>query len=203
MTPKLPKEYSDFRRKQILMAAWECFIEKGYSETTVREIAKKMNASTGVIYNFFKGKEAILEAIQEWSFENSRQMFSQMDQKDTMREAIMELFKCNLECGPIDEVKKSTRGNMSLWSEALRRENIKKMLNSSYEFMEENISRFVEEGIKKKEIGAHLDPRVMTGFFLALIMGLNLQIAVIDGLDTRTYIKGIKKILFTNIWKEA
>ena len=63
MTPKLPEEYSNFRRQQILQASWECFVEKGYAETTIREIAKRMNASTGVIYNYFKGKEEILEAI--------------------------------------------------------------------------------------------------------------------------------------------
>jgi len=45
MTPKLPKEYSEFRRQQILKAAWECFIEKDYSENTVREIANQMDAS--------------------------------------------------------------------------------------------------------------------------------------------------------------
>ena len=202
MTPKLPKEYSDFRRKQILMAAWECFVEKGYNETTVREIAKRMNASTGVIYNFFKGKEEILEAIQEWSIENNRQMFSQMSQKDTAREAIIEFFKNNFECCPIDELKKSARGNFSLMSEALKRENIRKMFNSSYEFMEKNMSRFVKEGIEKKEIRAHLDPKVMAGFFLALMGGLQLQIALIDGLDPSAYIEGIKKILFSNVWSE-
>jgi len=203
MAPKLPKEYSEFRRQQILMAAWECFVDKGYSETTVREIAKRMNASTGVIYNFFKGKEEILEAIQEWSIENNKQIFNQMGQKDSAREAIMEFFKNNFECGPIEEVKKSVRGNISVLSEALRKENIRKMFNSSYDFMEENISTFFKEGIEKKEISSNIDPKVLAGFFIALLLGLQLQLALTDGLDATAYIKNIKKILFANVWNPS
>lgn len=185
------------------MAAWECFIDKGYSETTVREIAKRMKASTGVIYNFFKGKEEILEAIQDWSVKNNKLIFSQMDQKDSVREAIMDFFKNNFECGPIEEVMKSIKGNISMLSEALRRENIRAMYNSSYEFIEENISRFFKEGIEKKEISPNIDPKVMAGFFIALLLGLQLQLALIDGIDTISYIENIKKILFSNIWNPS
>ncbi|MHC4586692.1 MAG: TetR/AcrR family transcriptional regulator, partial [Planctomycetota bacterium] len=47
MSPKMPQEHRDFRRQQILEAAWECFAEKGYQETTIRVIAERMNLSTG------------------------------------------------------------------------------------------------------------------------------------------------------------
>ncbi|UCC38352.1 MAG: TetR/AcrR family transcriptional regulator [Candidatus Aminicenantes bacterium] len=201
MTPKLPKEYSDFRKKQILMAAYECFIEKGYSDTTVREIAKRMSASTGVIYNYFKKKEEILEGIQEWSMENNRQVFKQMGQKDKAREAIEEFFKNNFECGTINELKKSARGNFSLWHEALKRENIREMFDSLYGFIVKNVSGFVKEGIEKKEISADLDPKTMAGFIMALVIGVQLQIALIDRLDTSAHIQGIKKILFSNVWR--
>lgn len=203
MAPKLPKEYSDFRKQQILQASLECFVEKGYAETTIREIAKRMNASTGVIYNYFKGKEEILEKIQEWSIENNRRMFSQMEQRETAREAIMDFFKNNFECCPVEELKHSARSNFSLWSEALKRQNIREMFNSLYKYIEENVARFVKEGIEKKEMSPHLDPNVIAGFFLALIFGLQVQIALIDGIDTGAYIESIKKIFFTNVWSEA
>jgi AcrR family transcriptional regulator len=203
MSPKLPKEYSDFRRRQILTSAWECFAEKGYSETTVREIAKRMDASTGVIYNFFKGKEEILEAIQGWSIENNKQIFGQMGQKGSVREAIAEFFRNNFECGPVEEVKKSSRANISLLSEAVKKEKIKAMFSSSYDFMEENLAGFFKEGKKRKEIISNMDPTVMAGFLIALLLGLQLQLALIDRLGNRAYIENIKKMLFANIWKSS
>jgi AcrR family transcriptional regulator len=200
MSPKLPKEYSDFRRKQILMSAWECFADRGYSETTVREIAKRMDASTGVIYNFFKGKEAILEAIQNWSIENSKQIFSRMGQKESVREAIREFFENNFECGPVEDVKKSSRGNISLLSEAVKKEKIRAMFNASYDFMEENLSRFFREGEKKKEIVSSVDPTVLAGYLIALLMGLQLQMALIDRLGNEAYIQNMKELIFSNVW---
>lgn len=201
MSPKLPKEYSDFRRRQILMSAWECFADKGYSETTVREIAKRMKASTGVIYNFFKGKEEILEAIQDWSIENNKQIFGRMGQKESVREAIGEFFENNFECGPIEDVKKSSRGNISLLSEAVKKEKIRAMFRSSYDFMEENLSGFLKEAKKKREITSNEDPKVLAGYLIALLLGLQLQVALIDKLGSKAYIENIKKLLFANIWK--
>ncbi len=200
MTPKLPKEYSEFRRNQILKAAWECFIEKGYSETTVREIASHMDASIGVIYNYFKGKEEILETILKWSMDTNRQIFDRMDKKNTAREAFMEFFKHNLECGPIDEVKRGARGNISMINEAFRKDNIRKMFNSFYQFLEDNISKYFKEGIDNQEIKTQSDPKVMSGFFLAVIFGLQLQMALIDELVSDEYREGIKNLLFSNIW---
>lgn len=200
MSPKLPQEYSDFRRRQILMAAWECFADKGYSETTVREIARRMKASTGVIYNFFKGKEEILEAIQDWSIENNRQIFGRMGQKESVREAIREFFENNFECGPVEDVKKSSRGNVSLLSEAVKKEKIRAMFNASYDFMEENLSRFFREGEKKKEIVSNVDPTILAGYLIALLMGLQLQMALIDRLGNEAYIQNIKELAFSNLW---
>jgi AcrR family transcriptional regulator len=200
MSPKLPKEYSDFRRRQILMSAWECFAERGYSETTVREIAKRMDASTGVIYNFFKGKEAILEAIQDWSIENNKQIFGRMGQEESVREAIREFFEKNFECGSVEDIKKSSRGNISLLSEAAKKEKIRAMFNASYDFMEKNLSRFFREGRKKKEIVSNVDPTVLAGYLIALLMGLQLQMALIDRLSNKVYIRNIKELFFASVW---
>ncbi len=201
MSPKLPKEYSDFRRQQILMSAWECFTDKGYSDTTVREIAKRMGASTGVIYNIFRGKEDILEAIQDWSLENNRQIFGRMGRKESVGQGLGEFFKNNFECGPMEDVKKSARGNLSLASEAVKKEKIRAMFNSSYDFMEENLSRFFREGKRRKEIISTVDPAALAGYVIALLMGLQLQLALIDRLGDKAYVENIKEILFTNIWK--
>ena len=61
--PKLKKEYTDSRRKEILQAAWKSFMEAGYEKTTMREIAKRMDASTGVLYTYYKNKTELLAAM--------------------------------------------------------------------------------------------------------------------------------------------
>lgn len=56
---KAPEE----RRKEIISTARKLFIEKGYEETAVSDIVKKMGVAQGTFYYYFKSKEDVLEAI--------------------------------------------------------------------------------------------------------------------------------------------
>ena len=48
---------------KLLSAASECFAEKGYSESTTKEIASRAGIGQGSIYTYFKGKEELFDAI--------------------------------------------------------------------------------------------------------------------------------------------
>ncbi len=192
----MPEEYFDFRKQQILKAAWECFTDKGYQETTISDISKRLNISTGVIYNYFKGKDEIAEAIQSKAFENRDQIFEKMAEKDTTHEAILEYFKQAFECCSHEEIKKSARRNISMWTQALRKENIKEMVVSHFEHMRKNMSGFIKEGIKRGEYQDSLDPESVSIFYISLFIGLQIHIALTDELDIATYLEDIKKMLF-------
>lgn len=53
------------RRQMILDAAAELFAEKGFHQTTVRDIATAAGMADGTIYNYFDNKHAILIALFE------------------------------------------------------------------------------------------------------------------------------------------
>ena len=48
-------------REQILSAAASCFRERGIKATTMQEIAKRAGISVGNFYNYFDGKDAIID----------------------------------------------------------------------------------------------------------------------------------------------
>ena len=50
-------------RQTIEEAAYELFLEQGYSATSMRQIAEKAGVALGGIYNHFSGKEEIFAAI--------------------------------------------------------------------------------------------------------------------------------------------
>jgi AcrR family transcriptional regulator len=52
-------------RRRILQAAGLCFAAKGFSKTTVPEIAAAAGVSKGLVYHHFGAKELILEALLE------------------------------------------------------------------------------------------------------------------------------------------
>lgn len=58
-------EKGDERKKQLLRVALDEFIEKGYYGTSTREIARKADVSSGLLFHYFSSKESIyLELIK-------------------------------------------------------------------------------------------------------------------------------------------
>lgn len=53
------------RRQRLLECAIDLFIEKGYFNTSIREIIVKSGFGTGTFYNYFIDKEDILKALLE------------------------------------------------------------------------------------------------------------------------------------------
>ena len=202
MSPKMPQEHRDFRRQQILNAAWECFADKGYQQTTIRDIAERMNLSTGIIYSYFKGKDELLEAIHTCSMDNKKKIADKIRQKNTAREAINELFSQFFKSYPMKDLKKGVQADIRFWSEAVKRKNFRKIFTSQYNYIQKIITQSVREGVKSGEFKSEFDLHVYVSFINALFLGLEVQLALIDKTANPGYFEGIRKILFSNVWKQ-
>jgi AcrR family transcriptional regulator len=64
---KLTRKEREFqaRRQEILAAATRLFARQGYHGTTMSEIAREAEFSTGSLYNFFKNKEELYFSLLE------------------------------------------------------------------------------------------------------------------------------------------
>ncbi len=200
--PKLKKEHTDSKKKEIFRAAWHSFMEKGYEKTTMREIAKRMDASTGILYNYFKTKEEILEEMQKRSHKRVQKRYEELRQKGTAREMLTTLFTWTLKSHSHKWAKKKARGGGGMLAEALRSEGIKKIIRSRHNQIEKYVAEIIEMGIKNGEINPHVDPKAMAGLYLALRWGLRMQMAIVGGTDVEKYRENIVKILLGNIWRD-
>ncbi len=53
------------RRSEILLAAIECFGEKGFVATKMKDIATRAQMSVGSLYNYFNNKDDIVETLAQ------------------------------------------------------------------------------------------------------------------------------------------
>jgi len=60
----------NFRRHQIQNAAKEMFLLKGFRSTTMEDIAKKAELSTGAIYQYFKNKDELYASMNVESLQS-------------------------------------------------------------------------------------------------------------------------------------
>ena len=51
------------RREEIIAAAGELFLVKGYDQTTMKDVMDRLQIAKGTIYHYFKSKEELLEAV--------------------------------------------------------------------------------------------------------------------------------------------
>jgi AcrR family transcriptional regulator len=63
-------------KERIFEAAQDIFYEKGYKDTTMREVAERAEIPVGLIYTYYKNKADILDAIVEPIFTHISTMMS-------------------------------------------------------------------------------------------------------------------------------
>jgi len=201
MTPKMPEEHADYRRKQILDAAWTCFTEKGYNRTTIRDIAQAMNLSTGIIYNYFDGKDDIIAALHELSMEGKKRIFERLSRQETAKAALGELFTLCLtsqECGAL---RKGARGDIGMWAEALRHKKLARLFGEQLRFLRTNLAGVIGERIEEGEIRPGIDAGHAADAYIALLIGLTVIITFIDDFDVPTFTENLDRMLLENIWQ--
>ena len=59
------EERRDERRDGILDVARDCFLADGYAATSMSAIAARLGGSKGTLYNYFKSKEELFEAVMQ------------------------------------------------------------------------------------------------------------------------------------------
>ncbi len=65
------KEQKEKRRQEIIYAALELFVCKGYASTKVTDIAKRVNMSTGLLFHYFESKEKLYEELVRMGLEGT------------------------------------------------------------------------------------------------------------------------------------
>ena len=65
MAAKKDKDKKGARRKEIVNAAFELMLEKGYEDTGIQDILSKIDATKGCIYYYFKSKKDVAVAVIE------------------------------------------------------------------------------------------------------------------------------------------
>ena len=161
-----------------------------------------MNLSTGIIYSYFKGKDDLLEAIHTCSMDNKKKVADKIRQKDTAREAINELFSQFFKSYPMKDLKKGVQADIRFWSEAVKRKNFRKLFISQYNYIQKIITQSIQGGVKRGEFKFEFDIHGYVSFVSALLLGLEVQLALVNKTASLSYFESIRKILLSNVWQD-
>ncbi len=72
---------SELTKERIIDCAKKDFLMKGFLNTNLREIAMNAKATTGAVYNHFKGKDGLFEAIVEEFATNLLELYKRVHEE--------------------------------------------------------------------------------------------------------------------------
>jgi AcrR family transcriptional regulator len=170
---------ADQRREQMLRAALDVIVERGYAESRIADVAERAGTSPALVIYYFKTKDQLLtEAIRfsedSWYEAGTRRM----EQIPTAAGKLEELVA--MCCLPeADTEPTSWVLWLDLWSQAVHHPEVASVRQKFDERWRELICSLVVAGQEAGEFGP-VDPGEFAALFSSLLDGLAVQIALAD-----------------------
>ena len=180
MAPRTEEQFEKIREKSrnlIINTAMELFAHYGYHSTTIDKIAKKAGISKGLIYNYYKSKDELLESVFMQGF-NFFDEISKISQTDISAYEKLQLLLKNY--------TKSLQENLPFWKlyqNVISQPYISQRLNKFKEYYESVFSPLlmsILQGIFGDEITEN-DLVIEVMIFAAFLDGIAFDYVVMEG----------------------
>lgn len=154
--------------RKLITAAASCFAEKGFSATSVREIANRADISQGAMYTYFKSKDELISSIVL-----EEQQSALRSQQETVTGTYLDRI-CLLVGNCISDVgfPVSHRLWVEIIAQSARIPSLRETFISSDKVMRAGIASILQEGIVAGEFRSDLNVEETTIFLFAIIDGL-------------------------------
>lgn len=198
--PKVTDDHRKLRHMQILTAAYQCFGRKGVHQTTMRDICDEANLSTGAVYNYFEGKDDIVEAIARESSQSVDALFEAVDTDQPAPEAIAEVLERLSEVIEQTSATNDHRVQVRLWGEALHESSAHdaSMREAVLEYQFDLVGR-IETIVKRGQDRGEVDPgpeaSALARAVVALYQGSILQKALDPDADGSAPLSAVVSLL--------
>ena len=175
---------ADVRRDQMLAAASTLIAERGFSDTRIADVAKRVGASPALVIYYFGTKDSLLTEALRWSERSFYAATEQMLQStDKLRDRLEILVEWTLVADKQQDITGDWGLWFDLWAQAFRHPEVKKdraELDAQWRAL---LARIIQEAIGKDEI-ANVDADAFAIMWGSLLDGLVVQVALDDPVVT-------------------
>jgi AcrR family transcriptional regulator len=171
---------ADDRREQMLRAAIDVIGERGFPDTRIADVGKRVGASSALVIYYFGTKDRLLTEALRYSedlfyAEASRRLAAIDSAKEQLEELVR--FSCNNE--PMDGLPGSWVLWIDLWAQAVRHPEVSRDREELDQRWRRQIADVVRAGQESGEFDA-VDADDFALLFSALLDGLVVQVALGD-----------------------
>lgn len=160
------------RKIEIMEAAVACFLDKGYHQTGVRDIARQTGVSLGNLYNHFKGKEAILVFIAEIEGQELSDLIARLLDNDDPHATLVGFVT---DYAAYVALPENALLGVEILTEALRNPAIADVFGRNRDRLIAALSNCITLGVKSGVFAAQASPRVVACMILDTLEGQGLR----------------------------
>ncbi len=171
MTPR--PDVSVQRTHEVLEAATAVFARLGFHKARMDDIAQEAKVSKGVLYFYFKSKDAIIEALLKHLFSGPIVNIQNLVQLDgTVRERLLKLTESFGR--EVQIMERFLPIAFEFYSIAGRNKAVNDFLGNYYREMIVSLSSMLEQGMQSGELQDNLDTTQVARSIIAIYEGMTL-----------------------------
>jgi AcrR family transcriptional regulator len=175
---------ADVRRDQMLAAAANLIAERGFSDTRIADVAKRVGASPALVIYYFGTKDSLLTEALRWS---ERSFYAEAEEMLDSTEKLRDRLEVLVEWNIVNDKQQDIAGDwglwFDLWAQAFRHPEVKKDRAELDARWRDLIARVVRDGIDSGEI-EQVDAQEFAIMWGSLLDGLVIQVALDDPVVT-------------------
>jgi TetR/AcrR family transcriptional regulator, transcriptional repressor of aconitase len=193
--PKVTQSYLNARRRQIMDAAIICFSRQGFHRATMQDVVKQSRLSPGAIYNYFKSKEEIIEAIAAERHDKERVVLTLARNEGAVAPVlrrIRDTFLSELK-NPKERLRR--RVSIQLWAEAQRNPRILRLVREGVDAPRKLLTAILSDAQRRGEISRNINPDATARFLIAAFHGLVLQFEWDDQVEMKPQVELLEAFL--------
>lgn len=143
-------DVSEERRPQIVEAATQVFIRKGYRKTTMPDIAREAGLSVGGVYWYFKSKDEVVLALLEEIFQSDLEsMKILLDSASSATERLKSFVAASIR--NYDEIAWINSVGLEFFGQAGHDPLVRGFIQAYISHYRQALVRLIEQGIERGE----------------------------------------------------
>lgn len=161
------------RRAEILSAAWQAILDKGYAGTRVADIARRSGTSSATVHYYFATKDDVLTEALRFAVRRAfHRHAEELTRVKDPRERLLLLIELQL---PSDGVRDEWRIWLEVWNESPRNPAVRTAGHEAYAEWLDFVERILREGQQAGQFAA-VDVADFAAHLAGLMDGLGLQV---------------------------
>lgn len=176
MSPRVTEAYKLEKKRELLKAAKQVFIQKGYTHATMQDILDEAGVSRGALYAYFDNIEHVFIEVLRYDDQEDILLFEPADEQTQLWLHIVNWVqqqRINIE--KATQTLVLAKAEFFLSSQYVKNKNSFPYITERYQKLVEAIQAVIQKGVERGEFQPRIEAKAIACYLISALDGLMLN----------------------------